>query len=135
MRMPATPEGTLLAPCGMDCLVCAQHCRRENPCPGCNAADARKPKHCRDCKRKQCARQRGVALCAACPAFPCARLKSLDRAYKRYGVSLIENGRAAARDVGLFWEAEQKRWTCPACGGVISLHDRVCSDCGKGSIV
>ena len=135
MRMPELPDDTLLAPCGMHCLVCAQHCRQQNPCPGCRAEDARKPKHCRDCRRKQCAQQRGVARCAVCPSFPCALLKKLDRAYKRYGVSLIENGRAAARDSGAFWAAERRRWTCPACGGVICLHDGVCSDCGKEPIV
>lgn len=29
-----------------------------------------------------------------------------------------------------FRAAQVARWTCPHCGGAISLHDGVCSDCG-----
>ena len=25
---------------------------------------------------------------------------------------------------------EKEKWTCAQCGGVISLHDRACSECG-----
>jgi DNA-directed RNA polymerase subunit RPC12/RpoP len=28
------------------------------------------------------------------------------------------------------WEEKQK-WACARCGGVISIHDRVCSTCGR----
>ncbi len=131
MQTPLSPDPALFAPCGMYCLVCSQHCRAAGACPGCRAEDARKPKHCVDCRRKLCAQRHGVAHCFACSAFPCALLKSLDKSYKRYGVSLIENGRAAARGLEAFLAQERRRWSCPACGGVISLHDGVCSVCGK----
>jgi hypothetical protein len=26
---------------------------------------------------------------------------------------------------------EKQKWTCTGCGGVISLHDRACSECGQ----
>jgi hypothetical protein len=26
---------------------------------------------------------------------------------------------------------EKQKWTCTQCGGVISLHDRLCSECGR----
>jgi transposase len=26
---------------------------------------------------------------------------------------------------------EKEKWTCSNCGGIISLHDRACSECGK----
>ena len=33
--------------------------------------------------------------------------------------------------IELFLENERKRYTCAACGGVISLHDHRCSECGR----
>jgi hypothetical protein len=24
---------------------------------------------------------------------------------------------------------EKEKWTCPRCGGVICIHDRICSEC------
>jgi len=60
-------------------------------------------------------------------------IKRLDKSYRqRYQVSLIENAlRLETIGARQFMIEEREKWTCPACGGVISLHDRVCSECGK----
>nr|WP_330415695.1 hypothetical protein [Eisenbergiella massiliensis] len=29
----------------------------------------------------------------------------------------------------LFMEEQKGKYTCPKCGGIISIHDRECSDC------
>jgi hypothetical protein len=29
-----------------------------------------------------------------------------------------------------FFQRERLRWTCPECGGLISMHDKICSACG-----
>ena len=131
MEMPAAIPAALLAPCGMNCLVCYKHCLSPRPCPGCRGEGAGKPGHCRRCAIRDCAARRERAFCASCPAFPCPPVQRLERSYRtHYGVSLAANGRAAARDRAAFLAAEAARWRCPACGGVISLHDRVCSGCG-----
>jgi predicted RNA-binding Zn-ribbon protein involved in translation (DUF1610 family) len=26
---------------------------------------------------------------------------------------------------------EREKWTCPQCGGIVSLHNRICSECGR----
>lgn len=42
----------------------------------------------------------------------------------------MENSRHV-QDHGLesFMEEQKKRYTCKRCKGIISLHDRVCSEC------
>jgi len=58
----------------------------------------------------------------------------MEKSYRqRYQVSLIENAsRRKALGAEKYLCEERQKWTCPACGGVISLHDRACSECGLG---
>lgn len=133
MIMPEKISPTLFAPCGMNCLVCYQHCFHPKPCPGCTQDGTGKPRHCRQCAIAACAKEKGLDCCFACALFPCQRLKTLDQRYRRrYRVSLIENGETA-RQVGVapFLDQQRQRYLCPACGGVISLHDQMCSVCRR----
>ena len=132
MKMPHSLDGALFAPCGMNCLVCYKHCRPQKPCAGCLRGDAGKPEHCRKCALKDCVRERGLTYCFQCPEYPCRRLKYLEKSYRsRYGASLMENS-AAVKERGLegFMACQRQRYLCPECGGVISLHDGACSQCG-----
>jgi hypothetical protein len=46
---------------------------------------------------------------------------------------LIENGiRIKTFGAKQFLLEEKQKWMCSQCGGVICLHDRICSECGKG---
>ena len=68
-----------------------------------------------------------------CPDYPCKLIKNLEKSYnKRYLASLMENSEFV-RQHGLarFMESQKEEYTCPKCGGVISLHDRECSECQK----
>lgn len=48
----------------------------------------------------------------------------------RYGASLMENSLfVKAHGLTSFMEQQLERYTCPSCGGVISLHDAECSEC------
>ncbi|MEW5868712.1 MAG: DUF3795 domain-containing protein [Chloroflexota bacterium] len=127
---------SMLAPCGMNCTVCYVHLRKKKPCLGCLGQDEYKPDHCRKCKIKDCAVGRGVAFCVDCPDFPCATLKRLDKSYRqRYQVSLVANAlRLKAVGAEQFLLEEKQKWACSVCGGVISLHDQVCSQCGKDAL-
>ena len=49
---------------------------------------------------------------------------------KRYNVSLIENSEFV-KEYGLvkFMESQKKKYRCTECGGIISVHDKECSEC------
>lgn len=133
MKMPAGPlNPALFAPCGMNCLVCYKHCAHKAPCPGCLASSRGKPAHCRRCAIKDCAREKGLASCYACAEYPCTRLKTLEKSYqKRYHASLLANGRFVQKEgLTAFMARQKEKYTCPVCGGVLSLHDAACSECG-----
>lgn len=133
MKMPLEIDPALFAPCGMNCLVCYQHCNHKKPCGGCLKSSKGKPEHCRNCKIKDCIGAKGLTYCYECGEYPCKRLKSLEKSYRtRYGAGLMENS-LSVKESGLtaFMEAQRARYTCPICGGVLSLHDGVCSECQK----
>lgn len=133
-----SPEGMtleMLAPCGVNCLVCYRHAAPSNKkalCLGCLGPDQVKAASCRHCAIRACAAVERVRFCAECKAFPCARIKRLDKTYRtRYGVSLVEQGRyALGKDVESFWKKHQGISTC-SCGGLICLQDKRCTECGK----
>ncbi|MHC1785389.1 MAG: DUF3795 domain-containing protein [Anaerolineaceae bacterium] len=132
MKMPEEISPLHLAPCGINCLVCYVHLRKKKTCPGCRGEDLAKPGHCRQCKIKDCAAGQGFDFCHQCPTFPCAIIKRLDRSYRlRYQVSLIESTlRHRKTGAAQFLLEEMEIWKCVQCGGLVSLHDRVCSECG-----
>ncbi len=134
MKMLNEIPETFLAPCGINCLACYVHLREKKPCQGCRGQDESKPEHCRKCKIKTCAAAHEVDFCGDCADFPCVLIKRLDRSYRtRYQMSLIENARQLkTRGAEAFLLAEKERWTCQHCGGIVSLHDRICSGCGRG---
>ena len=124
---------TILAPCGMNCAVCYAHLRKKKTCPGCRGQEDCQPAYCRRCKIRDCAFRRGIDFCFECTSFPCKSIKQIDKRYRqRYYVSLIENG-LRIRTVGIeqFLLEEKEKWACTQCGGLISMHERVCSACGR----
>lgn len=133
MKMPEVIGSQLFAPCGMNCMVCFTHCSTKKACGGCLGTDESKPGHCRTCLRKNCAAEREISYCYECSDFPCRRIRDLDRSYrKRYGASLIEQSLFVKENgIDLFLKNEWKRYICAVCGGVISLHDHRCSECGR----
>lgn len=136
MKMPDNVENIMLAPCGMNCLVCYKHCYSKKPCDGCLMGDVGKPEHCRRCKIKNCSKENGITYCYECTEFPCILIKNMEKSYnKRYDESLIRNGLKVKEDgVDTFMEKEREKWTCQHCGGIISLHDAECSECQEKTI-
>jgi len=133
--MESTLKSSLIAPCGMDCAICLAFLRPRNKCPGCRGPDAGKPPSRWDCGIKKCAtfEESKARFCYACDAFPCDRLKRLDKRYRtRYGMSMIENLEHIKADgIRRFLKGEEARWTCPSCGGTICVHRGCCFSCGK----
>lgn len=136
MKMPDKIENDMLAPCGMNCTVCYSHVgmrKYGKKCQGCIHSNVGKPEHCRACSIKACAQSKGYKRCLECNAFPCKLIKNLERSYnKRYKESLVANSLyAGEHSIKDFLDMDRKKRTCP-CGGAISLHEGVCSECGKG---
>lgn len=133
MKAASPIADSMMAPCGVDCTACYVHLKRKKGCPGCLLDGTSKPARCRECAIKECAVAKGFLRCFECPTFPCKRLKSLDASYrKRYRVSLVDNGRLArTAGVAAFLRSSTERWTCPSCGGLVSMHDGICSECGR----
>jgi hypothetical protein len=132
MKMPKEPIKTIMfAPCGMNCMVCYKHCYHKNPCAGCLNSDEGKPQHCRKCKIKDCVREKDVSYCYECSEYPCKQIKNLEKSYNtRYGASLIDNSNfVKEHGFSEFMIQQKETFTCPACGGIISIHDSECSDC------
>lgn len=130
-------DSILVAPCGINCRVCMAYLRKRNKCNGCTAVNTRISKSCDQCRIKNCEMlaPAGRRFCSECPQFPCKRLKDIDRRYRtRYGMSLIRN-LEDIRELGLeaFEKAEAVRWRCGSCGGVVCVHTRLCSSCGKAA--
>lgn len=135
MKMPDEIDLSLIAVCGMNCTVCYKHLvikKYAKQCRGCKFDDETLPAHCRKCAIKDCANSRRLGYCFQCGDYPCKRIKNLDKSYqKRYQTSLAENGRMMKEDgMPAFLAREREKWSCPVCGGIISLHDRFCSECG-----
>ncbi|EJX2684055.1 DUF3795 domain-containing protein [Clostridioides difficile] len=132
MKMPKESIDTIMfAPCGMNCMVCYKHCYHKKTCAGCLNSDTGKPEHCRKCKIKDCVCQKGLFYCFECFNFPCKLIKNLEKSYnKRYQASLMENSKFV-QQYGLekFMQKQKERYTCSKCGGIISIHDRECSEC------
>lgn len=73
----------------------------------------------------------GVSYCFECSDYPCKMTKNLEKSYnKRYQASLMENSESV-RQYGLeaFMRQKKEKYTCSKCGGIISIHDRECSEC------
>jgi hypothetical protein len=137
-------EEMLIAPCGMNCGVCASYLALKNDvknqglkisyCTGCRPRN----KKCAFLK-KRCRRlmEGQVKYCYECLEFPCEPLHGLTKRYRTlYRMSMIEN-LAIIRDQGIqaLLEREAEKWRCPDCGGVISCHNGLCFSCGVEAII
>jgi hypothetical protein len=132
-------EEKLIAPCGMNCGVCASYLAMKNDlkkkgigktyCAGCLP----RGKNC-DFMKKQCdLLGKGlVRFCYDCGDFPCRRLKALDKRYRTfYHMSMIENLEFIKKHgIGRFLEKEAAKWYCHECGEVICCHNGLCFNCG-----
>jgi hypothetical protein len=132
-------ETELIAPCGMNCAICSAYLAQKYDlkkqgirriyCTGCRP-------HGKYCvfKQKNC-KQAGNGLiqyCYECTAFPCRRLKQLDKRYRtNYRMSMIENlDFIKEQGIEKFLKKEKETWRCSECGGTISCHGGLCFKCG-----
>lgn len=125
----------LIAPCGMNCALCAGFQRERNKCLGCRSSDENKPRYCKTCIIVNCEQlaKTSSGFCYECTEFPCRRLKQLDKRYStKYGMSMFENlEQIKTKGLDRFVELQDKRWTCKQCGNLLCVHSETCFVCGS----
>jgi len=131
-------KAELIAPCGMNCGLCFSYLAmktdlnkqgfRRKYCAGCLP----RGKNCTFMSKQCSLLGKGlVRFCHECGAFPCSRLKALDKRYRsKYQMSMVQNLRFI-KEHGMerFLEKEEAKWHCPECGGVICCHNGLCLNC------
>ena len=150
MIMPDKIDEKMLAPCGMNCMVCSRHCYHKNPCPGCFSLGASVTGRAftaliqKNCDIRHCAQERALSelfpselsekavfRCAACSDYPCSLSEALEKRFRiRYDIDLSANNeeiRCAGAEE--FLRMQKEEFTCPVCKGVISIQDQECSIC------
>ena len=132
MKAPETVDPGMLAPCGLNCMLCYRHLSK-NPCPGCRARLGEPDVYRRKCVMRACAAEQGIDHCGQCKKAPCKRLKAFERRYfEGYGVSPLSDARFAAQfGAEALVRRHRQTYACPDCGGVIDLHFGLCSSCGR----
>ena len=101
MKMPEKIDTIMFAPCGMNCNLCIKHVNPKNPCPRCSE-------------------------------FPCKLIKKQDKNYKkRYNFSTLDNAkRITYTGINKIMLEDKLNWQCKSCGGIISIQEHICSECG-----
>jgi len=131
-------DPVLIAPCGMNCAICASYLAMKNDvkskgtkmpyCTGCRPGNKRCAylrKHCSKLANDE------VTFCYECQEFPCHRLRTIDKRYRsRYRMSMIEN-LSFIKENGMkkFLNNQEKTWKCKNCGELISCHNGLCFNC------
>jgi hypothetical protein len=131
-------EEQLIAPCGMNCAICAAYLARQHrvrqkgitmaTCEGCRPRD----KKCAFLKKScQLLLSNRVQYCYECGSFPCRRLETIDKKYQtRFRMSMMQNLKDI-RQYGAerFLAEQENRWRCLHCGGIICCHNGLCFEC------
>jgi Protein of unknown function (DUF3795) len=120
-----------LAPCGLNCALCAAYQREKKPCAGCNGGILNKSKSCLECKIKNCPELNNeIIYCFQCQFFPCLKVKNLDKRYKKYHASPINNLKIA-QEIGVleFIKGDLQNWKCKKCGQILCMHNNICPNC------
>lgn len=127
-------DKNMIAPCGMNCVLCLAYQRQKNRCFGCNNYNTNNElDHIKKCIIKNCDTRNTVKHCYNCNTYPCKRLKQLDKRYKtKYNMSMIDNlNYIKEKGQKEFLVSEEKRWTCGKCGSLICVHRSKCLKCDK----
>lgn len=128
----------MIAPCGMNCSLCIAYQTLENDlnhkgfkrtcCPGC-IPRGRNCLHMADAC--ELLGEGKLRFCFLCDAYPCKRLKALDKRYRtKYHMSMIENlEEIKNKGIDAFLESQEAKWACKVCGGTICCHNGLCLAC------
>ena len=122
----------MIAPCGLNCGICHETLRKENPCTGCLGPNETKSDYCANhCKISVCDIRQTLPdrFCDQCPQFPCSEMTDKEIWYANTYpmVESLMGNLALIRKEGMekFLQLEAERWGCTC------VHTGICSGCGK----
>jgi len=150
----------LMAPCGLYCGACGVYIAtrdgnekfrgvmgklygttpEETACAGCMQPDPAKTLYgyCRVCAIRDCVKEKGLASCHACEAWPCERIENFGFAT---GVRVMKRAiplwrefvvRLGEEEGGVAWaRAECERYRCPDCGEPLFRGAQRCRACKR----
>lgn len=126
----------MIAPCGLNCSICSQALRKENPCTGCLGPNETKSEYCATmCEIAACETRKKLPdyFCDLCPKYPCSVMveKEIWYANTYLMIESLMGNLAFIRKEGMtrFLQREKERWTCHKCNGIICVHTGICSGC------
>ena len=121
----------LVAPCGMNCNLCSWVLDPSKPgCVGCRPRE-------RGCIHKKglCPKlaKSEIKFCYLCGQFPCASLLLIEKRYvMTHNYSFVENlNYIRRRGMPAFLRRETKRYSCPSCGKLLTVHSDRCPHCRR----
>ena len=126
----------MIAPCGLDCSLCSEALKKENPCAGCMGSDDNKPEYCSQrCTIINCKNftENNYRFCSECSEYPCEFSMEREMRYmtqyimRESPLTNLKNIQKLGMDEFLIKQSEE--WTCKICGGVICVHTGLCSRC------
>jgi hypothetical protein len=126
----------LIAPCGMNCAVCSRYLAyvnhlKRSQCVGCRPKNLKCTYLFGKCKRINKNSNGSTSFCFECELYPCKQLNRMDARYIiNYKMSTKDNLECIKKKgITKFINEQYKKYRCPNCGGLISIHNRKCFKC------
>jgi hypothetical protein len=136
MKKPNPISEELIAPCGMNCALCSRYLSHINnlkrsQCIGCRPRNKRCAYLFKNCKGPRSISTGTAAFCFQCNKYPCKQIDRIDKRYRiGYEMSMKENLEYIRnRGIAKFIEDQYRKYHCPKCFGLISVHNRKCFKC------
>jgi hypothetical protein len=85
----------------------------------------------RNCKIRECAREKGLEFCIQCDDYQSERFKDFlekNAAHPRIHTDNLDRIDEVGLDVWLL--EQEKRWNCPSCGKKFHFDETTCVQCG-----
>lgn len=138
MKDFSTIKKELIAPCGMNCAICSKYLAYVNKlnksqCSGCRPSDKKCTYLFKKCSGINSFLKGNATanFCFECDLYPCKEIDRMDKRYKNnYHMSVKEN-LDTIRNSGIanLIEDQFKKYRCPKCTGLISIHNKKCFKC------
>ena len=126
----------LIAPCGMNCAVCSRYLShlsnmKRSQCIGCRPGNESCEYLFEKCSGINNSKTGNAAFCFECNQYPCKQINRMDKRYRNnYEMSVQENlERIKEQGIENFIAEQYKKYRCPKCDGVISIHNAKCFNC------
>lgn len=90
--------------------------------------------HCGNCKIRNCAKQKGVAFCIECEAYPCdiyEEGKGIIEKLPHLKATVVNQKYIQANGLEKWLDEQKTKWACPQCGTRFAWYTQACNKCGQ----